>query len=264
MKISVCSSSFSLRDLRIREARWLKPELQTRGFTLLEVILAVVIAAGLLIVAMSFYQRAADLRRQLLEESERLATIRLLMDRMSGDLRTAFAEPRQGFVGGSDFMRFVHAGSPTPMNITEGALKLVTYSVITNAQGTNAVVLGFNRIETPLVEMRLPTATNAEPVAFHGGMDPVATVTNRVEEPLTRAIRYVHFRYFDGSLWRDAWDGADLPLGVEVTFGAEPQPAEEEEYPYDVFQRVIYLPAGRVSSVLDNLSIETPMPGGSL
>ena len=151
------------------------------------------------------------------------------------------------------------------MNITEGALKLVTYSVITNAQGTNAVVLGFNRVEAPLVEMRLPTATNAEPVAFNGAMDPAATmVTNRVEEPLTRAIRFVHFRYFDGSLWRDAWDGADLPLGVEVTFGAEPQPAEEEEYPGELYQRVIYLPAGRVSSVLDNLSIETPTPGGGL
>ena len=46
--------------------------------------------------------------------------------------------------------------------------------------------------------------------------------------------------------------------------GAEPQPAEEEEYPYDLFRRVIYLPAGRVSSVLDNLSIETPTPGGTL
>ena len=234
------------------------------AFTLLEVILAVVIAAGLLIVAMSFYQRAADLRRQLLEEAERLATIRLLMDRMSGDLRTAFAEPRQGFVGGSDFMRFVHAGSPTPMNITEGALKLVTYSVITNAQGTNAVVMGFNRVEMPLVEMKVATGTN-EPVAFNGAMDPMVslTTTNRLEEPLTRSIRFVHFRYFDGSLWRDAWDGADLPLGVEVSFGAEPLPMEEPEYPYELFQRVVFLPAGRVSSVLDNLSIETPTSGGT-
>jgi type II secretory pathway pseudopilin PulG len=234
------------------------------AFTLLEVILAIGIAAGLLIVAMSYYQRSAELRRQLLEESERLATIRLLMDRLSSDLRTAFAEPRQGFAGGSDFIRFVHAGSPTPMNITEGALKLVTYGVVTNTEGTNSIVIGFNRTEVALVEMRsVTTATNAEPVAFHGEMN-LASTTNRVEEPLTRDIRFVHFRYFDGSLWRDAWDGVDLPLGVEVTFGAEPQPLEEAEYPYEVFQRLIFLPAGRVSSVLDDLYIESTSPGGTL
>src|SRR5687767_16033490 len=87
-----------------------------RGFTLVEVILAVVIAAGLLVVAISYYQRATELRARLIEESERLTTIRLMMDRLSGDLRTAFAEPRQGFTGTSDSMRFVHAGSPMPGN----------------------------------------------------------------------------------------------------------------------------------------------------
>lgn len=236
---------------------------EEKAFTLLEVILAIFIAVGLLVVAMSFYQRSADLRRQLLEESERLATIRLLMNRINNDLRTAFAESRQGFVGGSDFMRFVHAGSPTPMNIAEGALKLVNYGVVTNAEGTNSIVIGFNRTEAPLVEMRVvANSTNSEPIAFNGAMDPLTALTNRVEEPLTRAIRYVHFRYFDGSLWRDAWDGVDLPLGVEVIFGSEPQPPEGEPYPSDLFQRVIFLPAGRVSSVLDSLLIELPPQGG--
>jgi type II secretory pathway pseudopilin PulG len=225
------------------------------AFTLLEVILAVSIAAGLLIVAMSYYQRSAELRRQLLEESERLATIRLLMDRVSNDLRTAFAEPRQGFTGGADFMRFVHAGSPTPMNIVEGALKLVTYGVVTNAEGTNSVVIGFNRTVAPLVELRVAT-TNAEPVAFNGEMNPAA-MTNRVEEPLTRTIRFVHFRYYDGSQWWDSWDGIDLPVGVEVTFGAEPQPAEEEGYPSEIFQRLIFLPGGRVSTGIDDSFFES-------
>jgi type II secretory pathway pseudopilin PulG len=238
---------------------------RAQAFTLLEVILAIGIAAGLLMVAMSYYQRSAELRRHLLEESERLATIRLLTDRLSGDLRTAFAESRQGFLGGADFMRFVHTGSPTPMNITEGALKLVTYGVVTNSEETNSIVIGFNRTETSLFEMRLPTTTtNAEPVAFNGGMDPMATVTNRFEEPLTRAIRYVHFRYFDGSLWRDTWDAVNLPLGVEVTFGAEPQLPEEEDYPGELFQRVIFLPAGKASNVFDDLFMDTESSGGSL
>jgi type II secretory pathway component PulJ len=223
-----------------------------RAFTLVEVILAIGIAAGLLVVAISFYQRSAELRTELLDESSKLATVRLLMDRMSGDLRTAFAEPRQGFSGSSEHLTFVHAGSPTAMNITEGALKLVTYGVVTNLEGTNTSVIGFDRTEQPLIEMRASTSTATSTndlVSFNGAMDPTQ-MTNVVVEPLTRTIRYVQFRYFDGAQWRDVWDGVDLPVGVEVTFGFEPYPAEEDEmfesvYPYEVFRRVIFLPGGR-------------------
>ena len=223
-----------------------------QGFTLVEVILAVTIAAGLLVVAISFYQKSADLRNQLLEESERLTTMRLVMDRISLDLRTAFAEPRQGFSGASDSMKFAHFGSPTPGNLAEGAMKLVTYSAATNAPGigtnstgTIALVIGLNRIETPLVEMRTAASTNAEPLSFNGAMDPLANLTNNVVEPLTRAIRLVHFRYFDGSDWLDSWDGVDLPLGVEVTLGDREAAADEEEYSGELFKRIIYVPAGK-------------------
>jgi hypothetical protein len=213
-----------------------------------------VIAAGLLVVAISYYQRSADLREQLLAESEKLTTIRLLMDRMSMDLRTAIAEPRQGFSGTSDYMKFAHAGNPSPGNLADGALKLVTYSVITNGESTNAVVIGFNRVETPLVEMRVAAPTNQEGLSFNGAMDPATMLTNTFVEPLTRAIRLVHFRYFDGSEWSESWDSVDLPMGVEVTFGTEPPSQdEEEEYAGDLFRRVIFVPTGRSSSVWEDL-----------
>jgi prepilin-type N-terminal cleavage/methylation domain-containing protein len=225
-----------------------------RAFTLIEVILAVFIAGGLLMVAISYYQRSADLRAQLLAESEKLTTIRLLMDRISMDLRTAFAEPRQGFSGTSDYMKFAHLGAPSPGNLADGAMKLVTYSVVTNATGTNSVVLGFNRVETPLVELRVASTTNREQLSFNGAMDPVATLTNQFVDPLTRAIRMVQFRYFDGAEWLQSWDGVGLPMGVEVTFGTEPpSPDEEEEYSGDLFKRVIFVPAGKNSSGWEEL-----------
>lgn len=226
------------------------------GFTLVEVILAVAIASGLLVVAISYYQRSADLRGKLLEESERLSAMRLVMDRITSDLRTAFAEPREGFVGGADSMRFVHAGSPAGANLLEGSLKLVAYSVVTNLAGTNSVVIGFDRVESPLVELRVstnsvpaPTALTNEPVAFHGEMDPLATnrITAPIVEPMTRAIRFVQFRYFSGSEWLEVWNSVDLPLGVEVTLGAEPMLPEDELYTGEVFRRVIFVPAGRVA-----------------
>lgn len=225
-----------------------------RAFTLIEVILAVVIASGLLVVAISYYQRSSHLRGQLLEESERLTTIRLLMDRLTLDLRTAVAEPRQGFSGTVDFMKFVHAGAPSIANLADGALKLVTYSVVTNAEGTNSTIIGFNRVETSLIEMRVAAPTNREAISFNGAMDPIAMATNQFVEPLTRAIRLLRFRYFDGVEWLESWNSSDLPLGVEVTFGTEP-PSEDEEVEYagDVFRRVIYVPTGRAGGHWEEL-----------
>jgi prepilin-type N-terminal cleavage/methylation domain-containing protein len=230
-----------------------------QAFTLIEVILAIVIASGLLVVAISYYQHSAELRNQLLEESERLTTMRLVMDHISLDLRTAFAEPRQGFFGTADSMKFAHLGSPAPGNLAEGAMKLVTYSAATNAMGTNSFgtnspVIGLNRVETPLVEMRVASAaTNREPFSFNGAMDPLAMATNNIVEPLTRAIRLVQFRYFNGSEWLDSWDSVDLPMGVEVTFGTEPASEQEEEYAGELFRRVIYVPAARNSSPWEEL-----------
>lgn len=256
MIVQVRSSGFSPR--RFENIERLRAKARTsnhRAFTLIEVILAVVIASGLLVVAVSYYQRSADLRAQLLDEGERLTTVRLMMDRITLDLRTAFAEPRQGFSGTADYMKFTHAGNPSPGNLAEGAMKLVTYSVLTNADGTNAtMVVGFNRVETPLVEMRVASPTNREGFSFNGAMDPLAAATKNIVEPLTRAIRLVHFRYFDGSEWLDGWNGVDLPLGVEVTFGTEPpSPVEEEEYTGELFRRVIYVPAGRNSGGWEDL-----------
>jgi hypothetical protein len=63
----------------------------------------------------------------------------------------------------------------------------------------------------------------------------------------------MQFRYFNGSEWLDAWDGADLPMGVEVTFGDQPASADDEEYPGEIFKRVIFVPAGRTASEWEEL-----------
>ena len=66
-------------------------------------------------------------------------------------------------------------------------------------------------------------------------------------------IRFLHFRFWDGSAWLDSWADVVPPLAVEVSFGIEPQPddALPEEYPFEVFRRVVLLPGGRESDPLD-------------
>ena len=250
-----------------------QPARQRRnGFTLLEVILALSIAIGLLVVALYFYQQAAELRTQLLQESERLSTVRLLLDRITTDLRTAYAQPQQGFTGNATSMRFIRtdvlsrmawmASLPGRSAPVETDLKIVSYGITTGVEGTNQVVGGITRVEQALIEktgrkekQKLEEVIPAPDVPAAGSnvVDSAATSKPAVE-PLTDALHFVSFWYWDGAEWSETWDSPDLPRGVEVTLGAEPLPAglDPLEYPFEIFQRVIYLPgSSEISDVLE-------------
>jgi prepilin-type N-terminal cleavage/methylation domain-containing protein len=228
-----------------------------RGFTLVEVLLAVGIIAGLLVVVLFFYQQAAQLRTELLLDAERSSAARLLMERLTAELRTArthtFYEvplagssthlqfmavdlPSQSFWAGEQFGRVSHP---------ESDLKLVSYGAEVSLEDTNVVGLG--RSEAPLIDLRTTVPESAVVLP--------AAETNRANSVLiTEAFRFIRFRYWDGYDWLESWSETFLPKGVEVTLGSEPMPAEleGEEYPYEVFRRVIYLP-GSVRSEDDIL-----------
>ena len=86
----------------------LRRDARCGAFTLVEVILAIAIATGLLVIALTFYQQATELRGQILVESERISVIRLVSDRLTADLRQAHpvAGDAESFVGGSGSDRF--------------------------------------------------------------------------------------------------------------------------------------------------------------
>ena len=95
------------------------------GFTLLEVILAVTIAIGIMTVALYFYQQSSTLRKQALEEMERIAAVRLVMDRLGMELRCAVNGSKllPGLSGTSSSIEFTRLEPP------------VKGSLITNAMG---------------------------------------------------------------------------------------------------------------------------------
>src|SRR5688500_10839113 len=155
-----------------------------------------------MLVLLFFYTQAAELRAQLTQQAERLSTVRLLMDRMTMELRTsrphAFYEA--AFLGDTQFIQFVRTDLVSPAAWKQGErvsraqtdLKLVRYSA---SSDTNTA--GIYREEEPLVEMRKTRS---------------ASVTVDVEpakkpEPLSDEIRYMSFRYWDGKSWLESWDG---------------------------------------------------------
>jgi hypothetical protein len=113
------------------------------------------------------------------------------------------------------------------------------------------------------VEIRQTRATGSP---LDAAPTTASTTTNVASvEPITDVIRFVHFRYWDGTAWVEMWGDVVPPLAVEVSLGFDPQPddALPGEYPFEVFRRVIALPAGRESDPFAELFAVEPIGSGA-
>jgi hypothetical protein len=78
----------------------------------------------------------------------------------------------------------------------------------------------------------------------------------RPPEPLTRLLRQLRFRYYDGTTWQDSWSLPGLPSAVEITLGADAPPPEGEgetkteigAVESEIFRRTVYLPGSGAES----------------
>src|SRR5579863_4982804 len=130
---------------------------RTAAFTLVEIILAIGLATALLLIALTFYGQAADMRAQILRESERFAIMRLVVDRLAGDLRAAqpHAGPGNEFTGDATSMHFIkEALTSLPPDAAPGEseptdLVQITLTTVTGTNGTNGAVTGLDRVEEP-------------------------------------------------------------------------------------------------------------------
>lgn len=225
----------------------------TWAFTLIEILLALSITAVLLGVAMVFYRQVADMRVQVLRESERLTAMRLVFDRLAADLRSALpgAAGGGGFEGDMTSMTF--SRSRLEPGGAAGAVR-IAFGPIWGADGTNLTVQGIARLENasiprPSLQPPPTTATPSEiptPIATPETNSLSEAVTNAPVEPLTDQIRYLRLRYWSGVQWLDQWTNGTAPAGVEVTLGWDPIEVgvEPDDYAGESFRRLIALPAG--------------------
>ena len=221
---------------------------RTGGFTLLEVLLAMCIAVGILTVVLFFYQQCAALRSRLLLETSRISAVRLVMERLTEELNAARRNEtwQQGLTGASDSLQFLKLEFPSAsswsnaMDTVSAAagprFELISYSLDSSTNGE--VGAGLTRSEGSLYAMPPAASTNA--------LDEPITGATTAPQPamVIEQIQFLRLRYWDGTQWLDAWTTPDLPAGVEVTLGIDPLPPEltPDEYPYEFYRRVIYLP----------------------
>ena len=250
------------------------------GFTLIEVVLAIVIAVGLLTGVLVFYRQASVLREEILRKADALSAVRLVMDRISSELRTVPpATPGTPIlVGDSRSMRILHTSVPSKTPWRGG---LLGRAAIAEADWVEVAYRWSNDTNQPGV-FRLERAhTASAPVSTNLPTEieaPTAGGTNTISPSggvmLSEAIGYLRFRYWDGSRWLGGWDKAEPPVAVEVSLGLDAieedafdetatTTEEPAEYPFEVFRRVIALPAaltGPASGGEPAMEEEVPFP----
>ncbi len=230
------------------------------AFTLVEIILAIGLATGLLVIAITFYHQATEMRGHILTEAERVTTVRLVLDRLANDLRAAQPTAASGneFTGDETSMSFVKcAWTVLPANPTNGAgettdLLRVSLTTLYATNGTQVVVQGLDRTETPLslaLPLPLPLSPTDPAVEATNSLDLSLfsdTATNQVTDPFAGLVRYVRFRYWDGGNWQSAWKNSNPPPGVEIILATDrlADDAEPDTFPPEPFRRVVFLPAG--------------------
>ena len=252
------------------------------AFTLIEVLLAIGLATALLLVALSFYQQAANLRTQILQASQNLAALRLTLDLLSNDLRSALPNSPIPFIGGPSSIEFARLSPPTLGRASTNppsAFQKLALTPLFDSSSTNlsvqALLLSISPI-TPAITPTFsnPSLSNSPPESdslpnFSASLLPDPPDPSQVapsNSPAQLPVRFLHLRYWNGFAWQDSWFAPAPPRGVEITLGLDPLPDDltPDKYPFDAFRRVVLIPAGRdpdpEESINDPAESVSPLP----
>ena len=266
------------------------------AFTLLEVLLAVVIAAGLLSTAMYFYHKSSRFRSDLILETERIASARLILNRMSTELRSSLHHPVRniGFKGGSNWVEFLKTEIPS-----EASWAILTENSSSAAYPeTGYRLIRYELAMKNVIDTGLDNAANREMIenlnldnnydGAPGGDFPSLKQGDAIDraerrlltakastnslaavriEPvrITDQLKYMQLRYLNNGNWAENWGGPNPPAGIEISLGIAPLSATNilEEYTNHVYRRIVRIPTSIPSTTPPNdtnLEEEQPIP----
>ena len=264
----------------INQPRLAKRQRRRTAFTLLEVLLAVVIATGLLSTAMYFYQKSSRFRSDLILETERIASARLILNRMSTELRSTLHHPVRniGFRGGSNWVEFLKTEIPSEASwamltenssssaYPEAGYRLIRYELAMK----NVIDTGLdNTANREMIEnLNLDNNSDVAPggdfpslkqgdaidrterrlLTAKASTNSLATV--RIEPVrITDQLKYMQLRYLNNGNWAQNWGGPTPPTGIEISLGIDPLSVTNllEEYTNHVYRRIVRIPTSIAS-----------------
>ena len=264
----------------LTQPRLAKQQRRRTAFTLLEVLFAVVIAASLLATAMYFYHKSTRFRSDLILEMERIASARLILNRMSTELRSTLHHPvlNIGFKGGSNWVEFLKTEIPSEASwamsteissssaYPEAGYRLIRYELAMK----NVIDTGLdNTANREMIEnLNLDNNSDVAPggdfpslkqgdaidrterrlLTAKASTNSLATV--RIEPVrITDQLKYMQLRYLNNGNWAENWGGPNPPAGIEISLGIDPLSVTNllEEYTNHVYRRIVRIPTSIAS-----------------
>lgn len=219
---------------------------RVRAFTLLEVLLAVVLVVALMGGILGFYRYATETRSYIIGQAESLSGRRLIMERLTLELQTAFVSQQDGLSlqGGWNSISLACATTP---KASAWVVREATDSTVSGEQGVQTVSYALRTHEDDEGFLVIDgLERNTHPAIIAG----TAELASSSSALLASDIRFVRFRYWDGAAWNDGWNGATLPVAVEIVLGTVPLAEGGDPATYDtpVARRVIFVPGGVTSA----------------
>ncbi len=210
-----------------------------RGLTLLEVIIAVAIMAILLGMMATFFWQTLRVRGIVEDEVDRTAVARMVLGRMSEELRGVlgaeqirFPQGQQRLVGDRRSITFLTTTLPRERDYgfrdefeppPPGAhdIRMLSYRLDyrDDQQDPNGDPLNFGILRTEMDTLGQTVVEEEDPLAVR-------------DTPWAPEIKYLEYRYFDGVEWTTTWDltaGNSLPQMIQITLAYEPISFDEWE-----------------------------------
>ena len=216
------------------------------GVTLLEVILAMMLACLLSVAMYKNFFVAYNARKTAMTASDPIRAVSIAADLVRRDLESV--PPPTGILAGP-FQGTHQAGPNGSDNDTVTFYSIAadpSASLPQNAVNDNPLTDGIRKIE-------LGVRTDLQPPALvrHVTRNLMSSQEAKVEEEiLARDVRGLSLRYFDGTNWQEDWDstvvGDVLPVAVAITVELNdpdhpaPMPSQRKT------TRVIALPCARI------------------
>lgn len=179
-----------------------------RGFSLLELLVAVAVFAAVSAVAYGGLSSVLQTRQQTDQHAKRLQALQQTMTMIQRDLSQAIARPVRDQLGdlqpalfkkgGDTLFAFTRAGRVNPLGLSRSNLQRVGYALDTEGR---------------LVRYLWPVLDSTQ------GDEPYSIV-------LLESVTGMELRFIDGAKeWKESWppqeESSDLPLAVEVTLELE-------------------------------------------
>ena len=200
----------------------------SRGFTLVEVILAMAICAIVLVAVNAVFATAVRLRDRTSAGIDEALPAERTLDMLRSDLKGAVG-PR-GFLAG-DFKCGAQAMG-TSMGLSGEAGGAGLDFITANNHLTDAAPWG--DLEEVVYELKAPTDRNEAGMDLVRCVNPnlLATTTQAPDiQPLLRHVESVDFDCYDGSQWRNTWDTSsgdtNLPVAVRIRIRMVTNPGED-------------------------------------